>query len=104
MKCKSLRKSSNLVRAKVEKHNEADMSRRCCQLVDINRLLESKFPHGISVQYDVKYNNHLYLRNWGAAVPVGDKHTVYSFAEVVTSKSKIIKMVTRNKICPNHGH
>ena len=57
MKCKSLQKTSNLVTTKVEKFNETDMSRRCCQLVDISRLRGSKIPHGIPVQYDVMYNN-----------------------------------------------
>ena len=73
MKCNSLQKTSNLVRAKFEKLNEADMSRWCCQMVDINRLRESKFPHGIPVQYDVIYNNPLYS---GIGVPVGNTNCV----------------------------
>ena len=45
---------------KVEKLNEADMSRRCCQLVDINRLRGSKSPHAIPAQCVGMYNNPLY--------------------------------------------
>ena len=37
---KSLQKTSYIVMAMVEKLNEADMSRRCCQLVDIIRLVK----------------------------------------------------------------
>ena len=57
---KSLQKTSNIVMAKVEKLNEADMSRRCCQLVDIIRLRRSKSPHAIPVQCVGMYNNPLY--------------------------------------------
>ena len=102
MKCKSLQKTSNLVRAKVEKLNEADMSRRFCQLVDINRLRESKFPHGIPVQY-MSYTCTTIHCTQGLAFQSATQ-TVYSFAEDVTSKRLIIKMVTNNKICSKHGH
>ena len=57
---KSLQKTSNIVMAKVEKLNEADMSRRCRQLVDTNRLRGSKSPHAIPVECDGIYNNPLY--------------------------------------------
>ena len=49
---KSLQKTSNIVMGKVEMLNVADMSRRCRQLVDINRLRGSNYPHVIPVQCD----------------------------------------------------
>ena len=51
--CKSLQKTSNIVMAKAEKLKEADMSRRCHQLVDINHPSGSKSPHAISVQLSI---------------------------------------------------
>ena len=49
------------------------------------------------------YNNPLYSRI-GKTQFQPATQTVYSFAEVVTSKRQIIKMVTKNTICSKHGH
>ena len=89
--------------AKVEKLDEADMSHRCRQLLDINRLHGSKSPHAIPVQCDGMYNNPLYS-GIGETPFQPAKQTVYSFAEDVTSKRQNIKMVTKNTICSKHGH
>ena len=83
--------------------NEADMSRWCRQLADINRLLGSKSPHAIPVQCDYMYNNPLYS-GIGKTQFQPATQTVYSFAEDVTSKRQIIKMVTKNTMCSKHGH
>ena len=87
---KSLQKTSNKAMAKVEKLNEADMSRRCRQLVDIIRLRGSKSPHSIPVQCDGMYNNPLYS-GIGETPFQPATQTVYSFSEVVISKRQIIK-------------
>ena len=49
---KSLQKTTNIVMTKVEKLNEADMCRRCRQLVDINCLCGSISPYAVPVQCD----------------------------------------------------
>ena len=67
---KSLQKTSNIVMARVGKLNEADMSRRGCQLVDINRLRGSKYLHTASL-YSVAYTT------WRDAVPAVDTNYVF---------------------------
>ena len=74
--------------AKVEKLDEADMSHRCRQLLDINRLHGSKSPHTIPVQCFGMYNNPLYS-GIGKTQFLPATQTVYSFAEDVTLKQQI---------------
>ena len=69
---------------KVGMLNEADMSRRCRQLVDINRLVRgSNYTHDIPVQCDYMYKNPLYSGIGKTPFQLA-KQTVYSFAEDVT--------------------
>ena len=56
---KFLQNTSNMVMAKVEKLNVADMSRRCRQLVDINLLRGSKSARTVLVQCDGMCNKGL---------------------------------------------
>ena len=100
---KSLQKASNKVLAKIETLNKEDMSHRCRQLVDVNTLRGHESPHTISVQGDGMYNNPLYS-GVGETPFQPATQTVYSFAENVTSKHQIIKIVTKNKLCSKHGH
>ncbi|XP_062577982.1 uncharacterized protein LOC134239870, partial [Saccostrea cucullata] len=100
---KSLQKTSNKIMPLIETLNEADMSNRCRQLVDVNTLRGSDSPHAIPVQCDGMYNNPLYS-GVGETPFQPATQTVYSFAENVTSKHQIVKMVTKNKICSKHGH
>lgn len=100
---KSLQKSSNEVLAKIEDINDEDMRRRCRQLVEVNTLRGDDSPHTIAVQSDGMYNNPLYS-GVGETPFQPATQTVYSFAENVTSKHQIIKVVTKNKICAKHGH
>ena len=82
---KSLQKTSNIVMAKVEKLNKADMSRRCRQLVVTIRLRGSKYPHAIPVQCDGMYNNPLYSGIVETPFQPATQ-TAYFFAENITSK------------------
>ena len=98
---KSLQKTSNIAMAKVEKLNEADMSRRCGQLVEINCLYGSKSPHAVLVQCDGINNNPLYS---GIGKPPFQSATqnVYSFAGDVTYLEAVDhKMVTKIRPVPN---
>ena len=67
------------------------MSHWCCLLVDINRL---NSPHTIPVQCDCMYNNPLYSGIDKTQFQPATQ-TVYSFAEDVSLKRQIIKMVTK---------
>lgn len=100
---RSLQKASNKVLPLIQNLNEADMSDRCHRLVDVNTLRGYESPHAIPVQCDGMYNNPLYS-GVGETPFQPATQTVYSFAENVTSKHQIIKIVTKNKICSKHGH
>ena len=100
---KTLQKSSNTVMSLIKALNESDMSRRCRQLVDVNTLRGCDSPNAVAVQCDGMYNNPLY--SGVVETPFQPAiQTVYSMAEIVTSKKQIIKLVTKNKICSRHGH
>ena len=92
--------------AMIESVNEADMSHRCRQLVDVNTLKGSDSPNVIPVQSDGIYNNPLYpLYSGVGETPLQPAtQTVYSFAENVTNKHKIIKVITKSKMCCEHSH
>ena len=85
---KSLQKTSNIVMAEVVNLNKVDMSPRCHQLVDINRLCGSKSPHAIPVQCEGTYINPLYS-GIGETLFQSATQTVYFFAEDVISKWQI---------------
>ena len=87
----------------IESVNKADMSHRCHQLEDVNTLRGSDSPHAIPVQSDGMYNNPLYS-GVGETPFQPATQTVYLLAENVTNKHQIIKVVTKNKICPKHSH
>ena len=53
--CMSLQKTLNKVMPMIESLNEADMSHRCHQLVDVNTPRGSDSPHAIPVQSDGMY-------------------------------------------------
>ena len=86
---KSLQNTSNKVMAMIESVNEADMSHRCRQLVDVNTLRGSDSPHAIPVQSNGMYNKPLYSGVGETPVQPATQ-TVYSFAENVTNKHQII--------------
>ena len=81
----SLQKTSNIVMAEVVNPNKVDMSPRCHQLVDINRLCGSNSPHAIPVQCVGMYSNPLYS-GIGETPFQSATQIVYFFAEDVTSK------------------
>ena len=68
--------------AEVVNPNKADMSRRCCQQVDINHPSGNKSSHAISVECDGMYNNPLYSRIRETPFETATQ-TVYSFPEDV---------------------
>ena len=78
----ALQKTSNIVMAEVVNLNKVDMSPRCHQLVDINRLCRSKSPHAIPVQCEVTYINPLYS-GIGETLFQRATQSVYFFAEGV---------------------
>ena len=81
------------------------MSHKCRQLVDVNTLRGSDSPHAIPVQSDGMYNIYNPLYSGVGETPFHPStQTVYSFAENVTNKYQIIKVVTKNKLCSKHSH
>lgn len=79
------------------------MSERCPRLVHVyvNTLRGNESPHAIPVHCDGMYNNP---RGMGETPFQPSTQTVYSFDENITSKHKIIKMMTNNKIYSKHLH
>ena len=73
---KSLQNTSNKVMAMIESVNEADMSQRCRQLVDVNTLRGSDSPHAIPVQSDGMYNNPRYSEGGRDTLQAGDTDCV----------------------------
>ena len=71
--------------------------------MDVNTLRGSDSLRAIPVQSDGMYNNPLYS-GVGETPFQPATQTVYSFAENVTNKHQIIKVVTKNKICSKHSH
>ena len=79
------------------------MSHRCHQLVDVNTLKENDSPQAIPVQSNGMYNNPRYSGVGETPFQLATQ-TVYSFAENVTNKHPIFKVVAKNKICSQHCH
>ena len=99
----SLQKSSNTVMQKVIDINKHDMSKRCNNLVNINKLRGVQNPNTVSIQCDGMYNNALYS-GVGETPFQPATQTVFSIAENLTKNHDIVGLVTKNKICPMRQH